>query len=179
MPLAYSGQRVTAAVIASSYTESDFTSFTAASTSFVQIANSYSIAAGEPNAGSIYRLRAYGNGTQGTTAQSLEFAASFGGLTTGLGLTFSSTFAGTSTAFNWWVEAEALCESTGSGAQWQVSLTGMCGVGGAALSGTVQSTGTLAVSTASAIPFFIEAKWGSTTGSPSAGGLRSALSRLL
>jgi hypothetical protein len=181
MPQVYSGQRVTAAAISVSYALSDQTLFSiGAATTLTQICNGYSIAAGEPAAGSVYRLRAYGNGTQGSTAQGLTFAASFGGLTTGTGIAFGSGFAGTSTAFRWWVEAEAMCLSTGSSATWQVSLTGMCGSGtSTTASGVAQNASPLAVSTAAAIPFEIVAEWGSATGAPTAAGLRSVFQRLL
>lgn len=180
MPQVLAGQRVTGGVISSEYNLSDATTFGGVSgTSLAQISNQWSVPANEAIAGSVYILRAWGNGTQGSTAQTLQFSASFGGLTTGLGPTFPASFAATNTAFRWWMEAEAMCISTGAGGTWQVSLTGVCGVGTAALVTTAQNAAAISVATTSAIPVMIQAAWGSVTGAPTAAGLRSRWSKLL
>lgn len=176
----WAGQPVTAADLDSSYAFSDATPFTVTATSLTQVSNSFQIAAAEPNAGSVYRLRAYGVGTQGSTAQQLQFAASLGGVNTGTGLTFGSGFAGTGATFHWMVEAEAYCVSTGSGATWQLSLTGSCGASTSlTLTGTAQNGTAISVPTTAAIAFFIQADWGSATGAPTTTSLRSVLERVL
>lgn len=176
MPIAPAGSRVTSAVLDSYYNLSDASLFNIGSAvALTQISNDYVITTGEPIVGSTYRLRAWGNGTQGSTAQTAEFAVSFGGVTTGTGMQIASGFAPTSTAFRWWMEAEAMCISIGSAATWQVGITGLCGSG----SGVQQNASPITVSTLAPIPFFIQGEWLSATGAPTMAGLRSVLERLL
>jgi hypothetical protein len=180
MPEVYAGQLVTADLLSTSYAQSDFTAYNIGSaTTGAQICNSYSIPAGEPQVGSVYRLRAYGDGTQGSTAQGLQFLASFGGLTTGTGLTYASSFASINQAFRWWLQAEAMCITTGASATWQLSLEGMCGPGTSGLSGVDQNATPVTMATTSPIAFFLAADWASATGSPSLSGLRSVFERIL
>lgn len=127
-------------------------------------------------AGAIYELEVNGNGTQGSTQQTLQFQVTFGG-TALTSFTLGSAFMPISQAFRWKVRARVICHTSGVGGTWSSELestfsafsinllpANSANSTGAAVS--CESTGTTSVSTASNQTLALQCAWGSITGTP-------------
>jgi hypothetical protein len=134
-------------------------------TTLTRITESYTIPAGDANVGTVYRITARGNGTQGTTADAMVFQGMLGGVGGGE-CTVPATFVGASAIFGWKAILEVTCYSTGSGGTAGVSLQVIAG--GANTVGTVAYgwSITIAFDTAVANNFFLQGSWKTTTGVP-------------
>jgi hypothetical protein len=124
----------------------------------------------DADAGAVYELEVNGNGTQGSTAQSLQVATVFGGNTMAT-FTWGSGFVPASQAFRWKVTIRVFCHTTGSGGTWSSEITGVADQFGTNITNSVaavscESSGTTAVSTTSNQTLALQAAWGSTTGAP-------------
>jgi len=147
----------------------DFSSFTVTQASLTQLTKAWSIPAGDAGVGAHYRITARGTGTQGTTAQALTFAASFGGLTTGTGIQVGTGVLPISDTFAWKLELNAYCVTTGSNATWWVSSEVMLRnttVGTDVFAAAAIHTAVLTVASNAAITFEGLASWAATTGAP-------------
>lgn len=152
----------------------DFTTHTVTAATSTQLSTAFSVPASDAEVGAVYELEAYGNGTQGSTAQSLSFTHNFGG-TDRVTTLIQSAFAGVNGPFAWRVVLRAACVTTGTSGTWQVlmygfvSLNGGLGVGGSNTPAFVQTTGsgaTITLSTTVSEALQVNALWGSTTGAP-------------
>ena len=133
------------------------------------------IPGGDAAIGSIYETEVWGNGVQGTTKQTLQFAVILGG-TTMANLTFGTTcFSAVSVIFRFRAVARAICQTTGVTGTWssyllcQVNdLTGSISPGntneGTAFS--CESTGTTTQDTTVSNTIGLSCAWGATTGGP-------------
>jgi hypothetical protein len=139
----------------------------------------WSIPANDAAIGAAYEVTTYGTGTQGSTAQTLTFAAGFGS-TLGVansGITFPSSFAGTSAAFRWKSKVTATCVTTGSGGTWLIACEATVTSAAGDNSGTSVGAA-VSFSTTTAENVYVCAAWGSTTGAPTLSSLTSRVARV-
>ena len=138
----------------------------------------WTIPANDAAVGAVYEIEVQGNGTQGSTAQTLEFAVMLGGNTLS-NLTLGANFMAASSTFRWHMVARAITLTTGAGGTWQSLLCGEVSVAGTSLlssgassanatSGVVscEAAATTAVDTTADQTLGLSAAWGSTTGAP-------------
>lgn len=168
----YAGQRTTSALFNQVYGMGDTAASTVTQTTFTNLSSAYTIPAGEPVAGSAYELECAGEGVWGSTAQSLGIASSLNNTapTAWAGVAAAAFPAGT--VFDFWVRLKLICADGAS--QWSEFLSGMFAPHSAYIQpGTPAANGvpiihwqadTAAVS--SNIQVAIQAKWLSTTGTP-------------
>jgi len=126
--------------------------------------------ANDAEIGAVYELEVNGNGIQGSTAQNLQVAVSFGGNTMAT-FTWGSGFAGTNAAFRWKVKIRIICHTTGAGGTWSSEIEGVISGFNTNITNSVaavscESSGTTAVDTTANQTFALQAAWGSTTGAP-------------
>jgi hypothetical protein len=147
----------------------DFTNFTVTAATATQCTKAWSIPANDAKVGTVYRLTLTGNGTQGTTAQTLGFLFSNGDATA----TIASAFAPASGAFRWKVVMEIHVITTGASGTANYIVTATAGVG-------IQTGYTQGAAFDSAAAFTLEgeSEWGSTTGAPTMTCFDSYLERI-
>ncbi len=137
------------------------------------------IPAGDAGTGSVYRARAWGFGTWGSTQQALTFAARFGSTAaTVIGTTpqIAATALAASAAFEWEVTAELVCVTSGASATWRANIKGTVTqtanaiLPGTAADNTIAFTGgtssDLTLDSTVNEAFGLSAAWASTTGAP-------------
>jgi hypothetical protein len=147
----------------------DFTVFTVVAAVLTQLTKAWSIPANDAIIGAHYRVTARGTGTQGTMPQVLTFAASFGGINTGTGITVSILVLPISNTFGWKLEINAYCVTTGAGATWWLSsevLVRNNTAGADVFAAANMNTATISVASNAAITFEGLAGWAATTGAP-------------
>lgn len=139
---------------------------------------SFTIPAGDANAGAVYEIELWGNGTQGTTQQALGLQVVLGG-TNLASVTFGQNAAGgASSAFRLRVTGRAICHTTGAGGTWTTYIDAVVArfdaspqiaVGNAnfATAFSSESTGTTTVDTTAAITLGVSAAWGAVVSGPS------------
>jgi hypothetical protein len=123
--------------------------------------------------GSVYEVEAWGNGQQGSTAQTLEFAVVWGG-TTMTNATMGTTAMPANQTFRWWAKARVICHTTGASATWssfvEAIYNGTNNVSpgnnnmGCASSCENNTTTTLDSTVNQSLS--LRAAWGATTGAP-------------
>ena len=109
MPPFLAGQRLTAAALNHMYGSGDATTRTVTAASETLIPSQYVITANDAAVGVAYRLSWWGNGTEGSSAQTLAFRSN---IISGAGLaatTIASGFASTNAGFRRW--ARMTCRS--------------------------------------------------------------------
>lgn len=99
---------------------------TVTSTSTTTIA-SMTVAANDPIAGAIYELEVNGNGTWGSTGQTLQFIVSYGGNQM-TNLTLGANFFPGSQNFRWKMRTRVYCVTTGVSGTWTSELDGVASV---------------------------------------------------
>ncbi len=133
--------------------------------------------AGDAEVGSIYDLEVWGNGSQGSTNQTLEFSVALGGaamqnFTIGAGM-----FGTTGLAFRWHMTARVICVTTGASGTWKSLIFGeLSGTGNLIPSNSSNPTGafiqceqtsTTTKDTTVNQTLSLQCAWGATTGGPS------------
>lgn len=165
------GQRITPSLFNKQYMLSDNTNTTVTSASQTRLSSAYTIAANDAQVGTVYKLIAWGSGTQGSTAQTLSIRPNAAG---GAGLnayTIPSSLASTSHVFRWHAEIVFTFPSVGSTAKPVLFMRGMVfdvtnGTTQTAFSNEYDTSGGTTIDTTSAWDLQIECAWGATTGSP-------------
>jgi hypothetical protein len=150
---------------------SDVTQITVTAATLTQLSSTGipSIEANDAVAGTKYHLRCGGFGKMGTTAETMEFAASAGGVNTGTGQIYSASLLTASQTFSWEAEAWLTVLTTGASGTAALRLRSQIGGSGSGIttaSGSVQQTaspGTIAFNTTVANAFFIEFAFGSAS----------------
>jgi hypothetical protein len=139
----------------------DFTSTTVTGTTLTTVTKSWSIPANDAEAGAVYKITMFGQGTQGSTADGLEVALLFAG-TAQVGAQLGSTFQAASDAFGLIAEYKIVCKTTGSSATWWLpgQVQAANGIGVNLGSSPITQSSTSAISVA------IQFKWTASTGSP-------------
>lgn len=130
----------------------------------------------QPNA--VYEIECWGSGTQGSTAQTLQFAVGLGGNTMS-SVTLGTNYMIASASFRWYVMVRAICHTNGASGTWSSLIRGELSVNGQNLltSGASSANATNAfvsceiastttVDTTVSEQFGLNAAWGSTTGAP-------------
>jgi hypothetical protein len=156
------------------YGLADTTQTTVTAAASTALSSAYVIPAGEANyAGVAYELECGGQGTWGSTQQALTFAMYIGG-TFGSGATAAAASLSISATFSWIARMKLIC-SDGTSSWWAGMWATVQQNTNNVLPGTAAdnsvpliSTNSAArtASTASSITVEIQAKWASTTGSP-------------
>jgi hypothetical protein len=168
------GLRVSGAALADTATRSNTTA------GLVQISQGWTIPANDMVAGATYKVHIYGNGTQGTTQQTLQFEFVIGGINTSL--TFPATFAPISGAFRWHTTITIVCKTNGATGtvflhgEVIVTAVNFVAVNSDALN--VMGSGTQILDTTAANIIALFSAWGSTTGAPTMAGQFSWLERI-
>jgi hypothetical protein len=151
----------------------DYTVFTVTQAVLTALTKTWVLPASDGLAiGQRWFLRAGGDGVQGSTAQPLTFAASFGGLTTGTGVTYPAGILPINEAFSWDVVAELRLVTTGAGATWRlrnkplVSIQSGAITSALSVASTNAATATIAVSAIAAANFLLQAQWAAVVGAP-------------
>jgi hypothetical protein len=172
MPL-QAGSRTTASFLNSYYGQADAVQSVVTAAAFTNLSSLYTIPAGEPQAGSVYELTCAGYGTQGSTQQQLSFQM-LHGTTLAQTVTIGTGVFSASQAFQWSLTFRMVCADGVSA--WWCSLGGSVAESSAALSTGASgqesvaiaavNTSVHAAAVSSAISVAVQAKWNSTTGSP-------------
>lgn len=178
MPQIYAGQRVTAALLSTTYSIADNGAVTVTQASATDLTGTYTVPANDAVTDNEYEVEAWGNGTWGSTAQSLTFQIVFGGNTMA-SFPLGANYMATSTAFRWWVSGRVHCQTAGASGVFTSLLRGIVSISGSSLltSGgssanatnaevNCESTGTTSIDTTAAQGLKIQALWASTTGAP-------------
>lgn len=170
------GQRITPAVLNRIYGTADVVAHTANTASYLDLSSVYQVPAGDAQAGTAYRLTTWGNGTWGSTQQALTFTCELGGTAIGTAPAIAATALPVSAAFDFEVVIKIICASTGSSGTWISSITGNVNetanalLPGTAADNTISFSGcthtAVTQDTTTANNFSVQAKWASTTGSP-------------
>lgn len=176
------GQRLTPAVINHAYSLSDTDVTTVTAASFADLSSVYQIPASNAAVGVAYRLTAAGNGTQGSTAQSISMGVALAGSTLGITPGSGNGFAATSTAFRWVAVATLIPVTIGATATWQGSIRftltqDTAGSNSLTLAGG-SPTSLPAQDSTTANDFSIQAEWASGTGSPTITCVQTTFERL-
>ena len=98
--LVLAGQPITPAVLNRIYGTADTTAHTVNNTTFANLSSSYNLPAGDALAGTAYRLTTFGNGTWGSTQQTLTLACALAGTQIGTTPAIVSTALSASAAFD-------------------------------------------------------------------------------
>jgi hypothetical protein len=156
------------------YGYADAVQTTVTAASLANLSSVYTIPAGEAYAGAAYCLRCGGLGTWGSSAQNLGLAAVLDGTTIHTTVQVASAVFNTSVSFLWSAQIDLVCADGisqwfGSLKAWGQQNTGAVNIGTVAsnafvLTDSNSSAATAAVS--SAVTVALQAKWASTTGSP-------------
>ena len=146
--------------------QTDSTPITVTAAAITRITKAWPITANDAQVGTVYRLKAFGTGTQGSTQQNLTTDGNTGHPS----LIVAGTIIGVSQGFSWESEAEMRVTATGSGGtadmktafKWQAAATGTTSN---TWSG-VQASTAVAFNTTIAQTSQIRMQWASTTGAP-------------
>lgn len=174
--LVLAGQTITPAVLNRTYGTGDSTQHTVNVATFATLSTVYTIPALDALTGTAYRVSCFGNGTWGSTQQNLSFGMFLAGTQIGASVTANSTVFPTSAAFDWEAEFTIWCVTAGSSGTWIGRIRGTLTetannivVGTAADNSVPFAAGVhTAVTQDTTIDntFAIQAKWASTTGTP-------------
>lgn len=174
--LVLAGQRITPAVLNRIYGNADANAHTANTAAYLDLSSVYQVPASDAQVGTAYRLTTFGNGTWGSTQQALTLTVALAGTAIGTAPVIASTAFSASAAFDFWAETVLICVSTGSSGTWVASLKGNVSetanplAPGTASTNSAGFTGcthaAVTQDTTVANNFSVQAKWASTTGSP-------------
>jgi hypothetical protein len=170
------GQRITPAVLNHAYTYADTNSHTVTAASYSDLSSIYTIPASDAATGMSYEITAFGNGTTGSTAETMQFGLLLGSSIVGVAPLIGSSAFATSEAFRWEVTIKLIPATIGSTATWFGSVEGVVTespnaiLPGAGSQDTVPFAGgnSSAYTQDSTVPnaFGLQFAWGGTTGSP-------------
>jgi len=174
--LVVAGQRITPAVLNRIYGSADGNAHTVNGASFADLSSVYQVPAGDASAGTAYRLATFGNGTWGSTQQTLTVSTALAGTQIGIAPAVVSTALSASAAFDFELEMLLICVTNGSSGTWVARVRGLVNetanalLPGTAADNTVGLTGcthaAVTQDTTIANNLSIQAKWASATGSP-------------
>jgi hypothetical protein len=176
MPQVSAGQKVTAAELSQAYTLADSNSHTVTAAAYTDLSSIYTIPANDAAAGMAYELVAFGNGTTGSSGETMQFGLNLGGSVVGVAPILGSTAFSTSEAFRWRMSLILIPVTTGVTATWMGSLEGtitqsannvLPGAGSqdsVSIAGGNSSPYTQDSTVANAFSLWFQ--WGATTGSP-------------
>lgn len=126
--------------------------------------------------GSMYELEVWGNGTTGSSLQTLRFAVLLGGTLMSADITFGNTaFNTTGLAFRWCTVARVICHTPGVSATWTSFLRATVnsfsqsispGNSNTATAVSCESSGTTTKDSTGNQAVGVSAAWGATTGAP-------------
>lgn len=174
--LAAAGTSIIAGFYNQYYSVSDTVATTVTQAVTTALSSVYAIPAGEPQVNSAYELLCGGNGTWGSTAQSLHWGFYLNSTQVGVGQIIAANQFSANAPFRWRARMRVVCVSTGSGATWmgdmdavvtqtanqvQVGTAADNSVSLADANSSAVTASTLASTTAG-----IQAFWGSATGAP-------------
>jgi hypothetical protein len=134
------------------------------------------IPASDVSVGSVYKLRAFGQGTWGSTQQQLTFEATLGG-TILCSCAIAATAFAASAIFDWEAEVTLACKTTGSGGTWNANVrvlatqqtnasTGLTAAANEVAVNGNNGVTPVAVSTTAANVFELGCFWAATVGAP-------------
>src|SRR5215472_4848178 len=161
-------------------TQGDLTGITVTAAAATRITRNWNIPANNPAVAGLYRLKAWGNGTEGSTAQNLTWSVFFNSAAIQSVTAAALTASG---AFRWWVELILMINTIGAGGTCNVNLTGNWATtasptvensftaGSAAVNGT-------AINTTALNTLALAVAWASTTGAPTISELASTFERI-
>src|SRR5215472_8873390 len=161
-------------------TQGDLTGITVTAAAATRITRNWNIPANNPAVAGLYRLKAWGNGTEGSTAQNLTWSVFFNSAAIQSVTAAALTASG---AFRWWVEIILMINTIGAGGTCNVNLTGNWATtasptvensftaGSAAVNGT-------AINTTALNTLALAVAWASTTGAPTISELASTFERI-
>lgn len=174
--LAKAGQVATTAIINRMYGTGDSVQHTVNGTTLADLSSVYTIPASDALAGTAYRLTAMGNGQWGSTAQALSFSAALAETDVGIAPTLASGVLSTSATFDWEAILVIWCVTSGTSGTWLTKISGIVTQNtnsitpATAADNTIPFTGcthsAVTQNTTEANALSIQAKWGSTTGTP-------------
>lgn len=171
------GARLTAAAIDHMYAISDANVTTVTAAAYTDLSSIYPITASDAAVGTAYRLSCFGNGTTGSTAQTMQFGLNLNGTILGIAPVIGSSAFATSLAFRWKATLLYIPVSTGVTGTWVGSLEGAITeapnnvlpngstqnsigfAGGPSAAATQDTTVTVGIS--------LRFQWGNATGAPS------------
>lgn len=177
------GQRLTASALNKQYMLSDNSSTTVTAASQTRLSTAYVIAANDAQVGTVYRLIAFGSGTQATgTARTLSIRPNYAGGGGWNAYTVPATLAAVGNTFRWHAEVVVTFPAIGATAKPILFMRGLIfdvtnGTTQTALSNEFDTTGGTTVDTTSAWALQLECAWGSTTGSPTISCLATVFER--
>lgn len=168
-------------------TQGDTSTNTVTAASATQITRTWVIAAGDMNAGTKYRIRTAGFGTQGSTAQNLIPGVGFGGVQKRTA-TISSAVLAINAPFSWQCEYTMMCLNTGAGGHvWLSGLFTLSQTGITYTLATAQLTVSFGsnasaagevINTTASTDMELFMSWGSTTGAPTITSVESSFERI-
>lgn len=173
--LATAGSRVTAGLLNRIYGDGDTTSHVVSAASYADLSTVRTIVAGDADVGTAYRITSVGTAAWGGTQQALSLAIALHAAT-GTGVTIANTAFSTSAALHWRISALITCSATSASGSYLTNLQGSINQiasniapGTAGTNSVPFSVTQSAVSadTTADMTFSIQAKWASTTGTPS------------
>jgi hypothetical protein len=137
----------------------------------------FTVPANDPVAGAVYEIEAWGNGSQGSSRQTLQIGTALGS-TAMSSLTWGTVAFQASATFRWWAVARVICLSPGASASWVSLVRGMVAQFNANLAPTnanessgcsseAQGGTTYTISSLANQTLRLQAAWGATGSSPS------------
>jgi hypothetical protein len=137
----------------------------------------FTVPANDPAANALYEIEVWGNGIQGSTKQTLEFAVIANGNTMSSVNLGTAQFSATSVAFRFFAVARLVCLTSGSSGTFSSYIhcgttdfnigSGIAPTNGNTGTGfSCESTGTTTINTTGSFALGVSAAWGSTVGSP-------------
>lgn len=170
------GSRLTTALVNHTYSISDVNVTTVTAAAYTDLSTIYNIAANDAALGVSYELMAHGNGTTGTTTETLQFGLYFGTGILGIAPAIGTTAWTTSIAFRWSARLELTPNGSSSTTGWVGSITGTVSATGNLVPANTSnftipfaggtSSSPVTVDATAAQPFSLRCQWGATTGAP-------------
>jgi hypothetical protein len=130
-----------------------------------RLTNSYTIPANDAKTNTIYRLSAWGNGSQGSTAQGITFSL-FGFNSQQASAAYASSFCSITAGFGWMVRGIFQATTPGSSGSAQYTLDMDIKQNSGTAVPTYGHNDAITVNTTVSTNAYIMAAWASTTGAP-------------
>lgn len=163
-------------------TQTDSTLRSNATTTPTQISGAFTIPANDAVANTCYRLRVYGTGATGTTAQLFSLTLDGMGATGQASTGWTAAALPASTTFEYWAEAIIMVNTAGATGSARMFLSGGVSANGRPTTGQAINFGaantSVTVDTTTLSQMLIKAAPGSITGTPSINGHASTFERL-
>lgn len=166
-------------------TQGNVQTFGSTGTGFSNVTAAWPIAGNDGNIGTVYRVKAWGKGTQGSTAQLCSWRLNIFGVTISTG--YAATLLPANAGHYWDAEATAIIVTTGGGGSILTKLRANVSCVPRAGDATAPflpfsfigiSASAQSADTTSSTTMFIDTAWGSTTGSPTMSGMASSFERI-